>query len=47
VPKLATLPTFIPSLQAAEHNDHEVCVVLKIFDARYNEEEMFHELLIA
>jgi hypothetical protein len=33
--------------QAAEHNDHELYVVSKILDARYNEEEMFHELLVA
>jgi hypothetical protein len=33
--------------QAAEHNDHKLYVVLKILDARYNEQEMFHELLVA
>jgi Chromo (CHRromatin Organisation MOdifier) domain len=33
--------------QAAEHNDHKLYVVSKILDARYNEQEMFHELLIA
>jgi mannosyltransferase OCH1-like enzyme len=33
--------------QAAEHNDHELYVVSKIIDARYNEQEMFHELLVA
>jgi hypothetical protein len=33
--------------QAAEHNDHELNVVSKILDARYNEQEIFHELLIA
>jgi hypothetical protein len=33
--------------QAAEHNDHQLYVVLKILDARYNEQEMFHELLVA
>jgi Chromo (CHRromatin Organisation MOdifier) domain len=32
--------------QAAEHNDHQLCVVSKILDARYNEQEMFHELLV-
>jgi hypothetical protein len=31
----------------AEHNDHQLCVVSKILDARYNEQEMFHELLVA
>jgi hypothetical protein len=33
--------------QAAEHNDHQLFVVSKILDSRYNEEEMFHELLVA
>jgi hypothetical protein len=33
--------------QAAEHNDHQLYVVSKIPDARYNEQEMFHELLVA
>jgi hypothetical protein len=33
--------------QAAEHNDHHLYVVSKILDARYNEQEIFHELLIA
>jgi Chromo (CHRromatin Organisation MOdifier) domain len=33
--------------QAAEHNDHQFYVVSKILDARYNEQEMFHELLVA
>jgi hypothetical protein len=33
--------------QAAEHNDHQLYVVSKILDARYNEQEMFHELLVA
>jgi hypothetical protein len=33
--------------QAAEHNDHQLYVVSEILDARYNEEEMFHELLVA
>jgi hypothetical protein len=33
--------------QAAEHNDHQLYVVSKILEARYNEQEMFHELLIA
>jgi Chromo (CHRromatin Organisation MOdifier) domain len=33
--------------QAAEHNDHQIYVVSKILDARYNEQEMFHELLVA
>jgi hypothetical protein len=28
--------------QTAEHNDHHLCVVYKILDARYNEQEMFH-----
>jgi hypothetical protein len=32
--------------QAAEHNDHQIYVVSKIIDARYNEKEMFHELLV-
>jgi hypothetical protein len=30
--------------QAAEHKDHQLYVVSKILDARYNEQEMFHEL---
>jgi hypothetical protein len=33
--------------QAAEHNDHQLYVVSMILDARYNEQEMFHELLVA
>jgi Chromo (CHRromatin Organisation MOdifier) domain len=33
--------------QAAEHNDHQLYVVSKILDARYNEQETFHELLVA
>jgi hypothetical protein len=32
--------------QAAEHNEHQRYVVSKIFDARYNEQEMFYELLV-
>jgi hypothetical protein len=32
--------------QAAEHNDHKLYVVWKILDARYNEQEMVHELLV-
>jgi Chromo (CHRromatin Organisation MOdifier) domain len=32
---------------AAEHNDHKLYVVSKILDARYNEQEMLHELLVA
>jgi hypothetical protein len=32
--------------QASEHNDHQLYVVSKILDARYNEQEMFHELLV-
>jgi hypothetical protein len=33
--------------QAAEHNGHQLYAVSKILDARYNEQEMFHELLVA
>jgi hypothetical protein len=33
--------------QAAENNDHELYVVSKILDARYNEQEMFYELIVA
>jgi hypothetical protein len=33
--------------QAAENNDHQLYVVSKILDARYNEKEMLYELLIA
>jgi proteasome assembly chaperone (PAC2) family protein len=33
--------------QAAEHNDHQLYVVSKILDARYNEQEMSHEFLVA
>jgi hypothetical protein len=32
--------------QAAENNDHQLYVVSRILDARYNEQEMFHELLV-
>jgi Chromo (CHRromatin Organisation MOdifier) domain len=34
-------------VQAAENNDHQLYIVSKILDARYNEQEMFHELLVA
>jgi hypothetical protein len=33
--------------QAAEHNDHQLYIVSKILDARYNEQGMFHELLVS
>jgi hypothetical protein len=33
--------------QTAEHNDHQLYAVSKILDARYNEQEIFHELLVA
>jgi hypothetical protein len=33
--------------QAAEHNDHQLYIVSKILDARYNEQVMFYELLVA
>jgi hypothetical protein len=33
--------------QAARNNDHKIYVVSKILDLRYNDEEMFHELLVA
>jgi Chromo (CHRromatin Organisation MOdifier) domain len=33
--------------QAAEHNDHQLYVVSKILDARRNEQERVHELLVA
>jgi hypothetical protein len=33
--------------QAADHNDHQLYVLSKILDARYNEQEMLHELLVA
>jgi hypothetical protein len=33
--------------QAAEHKNHQLYVVSKILDARYNEQEIFHELLVA
>jgi hypothetical protein len=33
--------------QAAAHIDHQLYVVSKIFDTRYNEQKMFHELLVA
>jgi Chromo (CHRromatin Organisation MOdifier) domain len=33
--------------QAAERNDHQLYVVSKILDARYKEQEMFHEFLVA
>jgi hypothetical protein len=33
--------------QAAENNDNQLYVVSKLLDARYNEQEMFHELLVA
>jgi hypothetical protein len=33
--------------QAAKHNDHQLYVLSKILEARYNEQEMFHEMLVA
>jgi Chromo (CHRromatin Organisation MOdifier) domain len=33
--------------QAAGHNDHQLYVVSKILNARYNKHEMLHELLVA
>jgi hypothetical protein len=33
--------------QAAEHNDHQLYVVSKIFDACNNEQKMFHDLVVA
>jgi hypothetical protein len=33
--------------QAAEYNDHQLYVVSKILDVRYNEQKMCHELLVA
>jgi hypothetical protein len=33
--------------QAAEHSDHQLYVVSKILDARCNDQEMFHELIVA
>jgi hypothetical protein len=33
--------------QAAENNDHQLCFVAKILGARYNEQDMFHEWLVA
>jgi hypothetical protein len=33
--------------QAAEHNDHQLYVVPKILDVRYNKQQMFYELLVA
>jgi hypothetical protein len=33
--------------QAAEHNDHQLYVVSKNLDARYIDQEMFYELLVA
>jgi hypothetical protein len=33
--------------QAAEHNDHQLYVASNFLNARYNEQEMFHELLVA
>jgi hypothetical protein len=33
--------------QAAEHNYHQLYIVSKILDARYNKQEIFHEVLVA
>jgi Chromo (CHRromatin Organisation MOdifier) domain len=33
--------------QAAEHKDHQLYVVSKIPDARYNEQEMFYKFQVA
>jgi Chromo (CHRromatin Organisation MOdifier) domain len=33
--------------QAAEHNDNQLYVVSKILDARYNDQEMYHEFFVA
>jgi hypothetical protein len=34
-------------VQTAEHNYHDLNVVSKILEARFNEREMLHELLVA
>jgi hypothetical protein len=34
-------------VQAVEKQEHRLYVVSKILDARYNKQEMFHELLVA
>jgi hypothetical protein len=34
-------------VQAAEHNDHELYIVSRILSARYNEQETFHDILVA
>jgi Chromo (CHRromatin Organisation MOdifier) domain len=36
-----------PTFSDTEHNDHKLYDVSKILYARYNEQEMFHELLVA
>jgi hypothetical protein len=33
--------------QASEHNGNQIYVVSKMLGARYNEQEMFHEMQIA
>jgi hypothetical protein len=33
--------------QAAEHNDHQLYAESKFLDARYKEQEIFHELSVA
>jgi hypothetical protein len=33
--------------QAADYNDHQIYIVSKILNARCNEQEMFHNLLVA
>jgi hypothetical protein len=33
--------------QAADHNDYQLYVMLKMLDTRYNEQEMFYKLLVA
>jgi hypothetical protein len=33
--------------QAADHSDHQLYVVSMILGARYNEQDMFHELFLA
>jgi hypothetical protein len=45
--KVKELNVTVELAQAAEHNDHQLYVVSKILDAHYNEQEMFHELLVA
>jgi uncharacterized protein (DUF2164 family) len=45
--KVKELNVTVELAHAAKHNDHQLYVVSKILDARYYEQDIFHESLVA